>query len=124
MRAAARIFVSLVAFALLWLVAAPAYAQGPLCDTRGASAVAPTPVVQPMLLSIDIGDECGLDEAALRFAEQGRGQRVQVDSGDPAAIGPQLPVVFEPSCFDLPAIVPPGEPRPAHSQGSDRPPRR
>jgi hypothetical protein len=78
-----------------------------------------------MLLSIDIGDsECGLDEATLRFAEQGRGQRVQVDSGDPAAIGPELPTVFAPSCFELPALAPGGAPRPAHKQGPDRPPQR
>ena len=46
----------------VWLLATPARAAAPQCDTRGATTFAPAPTLQAPSTSIDIGDaapECG-----------------------------------------------------------------
>ena len=52
----------LVTFACLmaaWLVVRPAAASAPMCDDRGASMLAPTPVLDPPNASVDVGDHDG-----------------------------------------------------------------
>jgi hypothetical protein len=72
----ARIFVACATALVAWLVAAPAYAAAPLCDPRGATAIAPAPQLQEPLTSIDVGardeNECSESPVAMRTANDGR----------------------------------------------------
>ncbi len=59
-----------------WLVARPAAAAAPLCDERGASMLAPLPVLDSPNASIDIGEHPdGCDASALRDKAYHRGER-------------------------------------------------
>lgn len=40
----------------VWLLASPAHAAAPQCDTRGATTFAPAPTLQAPMTSIDVGD--------------------------------------------------------------------
>ena len=53
---------ALICALFVWLLATPARAAAPQCDTRGATTFAPAPTLQAPSTSIDIGDaapECG-----------------------------------------------------------------
>lgn len=63
MRRWAKLVVFAATLATLWLVAFPAMASGPLCDDRGATAIAPTPAAmhaEQSLLALD-DDDCDHD---------------------------------------------------------------
>lgn len=58
----ARRLSALICMLFVWLLATPARAAAPQCDTRGATTFAPAPTLQAPSTSIDIGDaapECG-----------------------------------------------------------------
>lgn len=53
-----RVFATLAAFAVAWLVASPARAGAPVCDPRGAITFAPPPQIQDLEQSLDVVDPC------------------------------------------------------------------
>ncbi len=53
-RSVRTLLVTLAALAV-WLVAWPASAAAPLCDSRGASGFAPPPTLDPQEASVDVG---------------------------------------------------------------------
>jgi hypothetical protein len=64
MSALVRRCLTLACLLAVWLVARPAAASSPFCDERGASALAPSPVLDVPNASIDLGeraDACELD---------------------------------------------------------------
>jgi hypothetical protein len=83
----ARLAVFFATFATLWLVASPARASGPLCDDRGATAVAPSPALihpEQSLLALE-DDDCDRD-AQLPAWQRHRapGERIVIADGDVA----------------------------------------
>jgi len=71
----ARLFVAGATAFVVWLVAAPAYAAAPLCDPRGATAIAPAPQLQDPVTSLDVGapvdEPCNESPVANRTANPG-----------------------------------------------------
>jgi hypothetical protein len=56
-----RLMVALATALAVWAIAAPARAEAPLCDPRGATGIAPAPQLQQPVTSIDVGapqDDC------------------------------------------------------------------
>jgi hypothetical protein len=83
----ARLFVFGATFATLWLVAFPAMASGPLCDDRGATAVAPSPTLIPIEQSLIAGDADDCDRDAQQVSIQRHrapGERIVITGGDAA----------------------------------------
>jgi hypothetical protein len=60
--AVGRVVVAAACALFVWLLASPARAAAPQCDTRGATTFAPAPTLQAPMTSIDVSDaapECG-----------------------------------------------------------------
>jgi hypothetical protein len=67
---------TLASILVVWLVARPAAASAPLCDDRGASALAPLPVLDAPNASLNVGERGdGCDEAGARDHAYHRGER-------------------------------------------------
>ncbi len=95
-----RLFVAIATALVAWLVAAPAYASAPLCDPRGATAIAPAPQLQEPLTSLDIGapdeNECSESALTARALHDGRAPvpAAPIAAGD-SAIPSAMPPVPE-----------------------------
>ena len=82
-----------------WLVARPAEAAAPLCDDRGASALAPSPSLDIPNASLNVGDHSDCDSEGARDKTYQRGQNphrcacaAHVDGALPTTM-PRVPVV-------------------------------
>jgi hypothetical protein len=76
MSAWVRRLVTLACLMAAWLVVRPAAASAPLCDDRGASMLAPMPVLDAPNASVDVGDYDGGCEGWVgRDHEYQRGER-------------------------------------------------
>jgi len=100
----ARSLIAVSAGLLVWLVAAPARAAAPLCDNRGAIMLAPAPVLDAPVASVDIGEpsDC-LDlhafEASLEENSRSGDPFPQAAHVDAATLTARLP-------FPTPSSVP------------------
>jgi hypothetical protein len=112
---------------VVWLVARPAAASAPLCDDRGASALAPLPVLDAPNASLNVGEHAeGCDEAGARDKAYHRGDR-------PPRITPFAHADFAPVSAEglvssataerFPSAVTEGSPCPGVLRSVERPPR-
>jgi hypothetical protein len=92
MRCAVRFLVFGACLVTLWLVALPALADGPACDDRGATVVAPSPALVEVLPGLEAGD---VDELI------GLGGVAPAVMPQP----PQAPTVSSSSTALIPAVV-------------------
>lgn len=93
MRTFLRLWLAATTAALVWLVAAPAFAAAPLCDARGAITFAPNPKLDVPTASLDALDDgsCTDSFEGLAGLEQGRGAAPDLDfSVTPFALGARL----------------------------------
>ena len=116
---------ALICALFVWLLATPARAAAPQCDTRGATTFAPAPTLQAPSTSIDIGDaapECGdswlADALDQRSSSPSSGQEV---AQTVLAAGP-LPLVAPSTRTESPE-PPQGRPLTGIRMSLDRPPR-
>jgi len=120
----AKAIVFAATFATLWLVASPARANGPLCDDRGATIVAPTPALifpEQSLLSLD--DDCDQTGYELAFTRhRAPGERILIADADVACATPVIVVFDSPACTTL-AIDSADAPHAGVRDRVDRPPR-
>jgi hypothetical protein len=77
-----RLVVFVAWVATLWFVALPALASGPICDDRGASRLAPSPVVIVVPDTLDVDPDAAACETA--------GQEVPAYQRDRAPAEPDL----------------------------------
>jgi hypothetical protein len=105
----ARLFVAVATALVAWLVAAPAYASAPLCDVRGATAIAPAPQLQEPTTSLDVGapdeNECSESAITVRALHDGRAPVpaspiASSDSVVPSVVPVVLDAPFVSSCTD------------------------
>jgi hypothetical protein len=128
-----RTFVRWVVWVSLWAVALlcarTARAAAPMCDERGLSAIAPTPVLPAKDVKIDAAFPLGCDAPAFNVAPAGpraRGQTAPVADGfeevwlRPSA--PRLPKLFPDQEFAASSLLVPVSA--GHGRGVFRPPRR
>jgi len=125
----ARLFVACATALVAWLVAAPAYASAPLCDPRGATAIAPAPQLQQPLTSIDVGtpgdDGCREYAVTVRTVNDGRAPAPASPSTSfDSAVPSTTPLVLASPCASRRAAwdAREGE-RPGEQSRVDRPPR-
>ena len=75
MRVCVRRFLTFACLLAAWVVARPAAASAPMCDERGASMLAPTPVLDAPNASIDVGEQTdGCDADAWQEKAYHRGE--------------------------------------------------
>ncbi len=121
----ARFLVFTATAATLWLVASPAMAAGPICDDRGATWIAPSPmliVAEQSLLPGD-ADDCDNDttQSALQ-RHRAPGERIVVTSADAAL--PTSPLrVFAPKGDEPAWFVTVDAPSAGTRSRVERPPR-
>jgi hypothetical protein len=123
--ALARMVVAIGAALVVWLVATPAFAAAPQCDTRGAITFAPPPALQPPEQSIDViepGPTCIERFVSNEGYEQGN---LPVPTSAPEPVLPAATPVVAPAApaqvLDFPP--PEGDARPGVRARLDRPPR-
>jgi len=113
----------------IWLVASPARAAAPLCDTRGATTFAPAPTLQAPMASVDVGhDPRECPRADLLAAYRQGGERdPRIEERSPAPVAP----VAAPRAVDEASAMraPPDEERIEGARSGvhrsiERPPRR
>ncbi len=88
MRSVLRLWLAVTVSALVWLVAAPAFAA-PICDSRGASAFAPNPKLDEPVASLDLvaSSDCMFAADFGVGVDQGHDSRIDLDfSVTPACI--------------------------------------
>jgi hypothetical protein len=103
MRLLFRVAVAFAAALCVWLVASPAKAAAPLCDSRGATTFAPPPQLQPPSPSVDVSVAPVCDESLLAGEA--------VDRGDPP--GPQIASSTDASLSSPDHVVDVAAPAPA-----------
>jgi hypothetical protein len=122
----ARSLVMVAAGLLVWLAAGRAFAAAPLCDDRGAIMLAPAPVLDTPVASVDVGDtfDCKDQHAFDTSCRQGR------SSSDPFPSPRQFEAVLRSPLPVLgPAVLParlfrsPPESRAGVRYRVERPPR-
>jgi hypothetical protein len=100
-----RLFVAVTTALVAWLVAAPAYASAPLCDVRGATAIAPAPQLQEPMTSLDVAapdeNECSESAITARALHDGR---APVPASPIASSDSVVPNVT-PEVFDAPVVL-------------------
>ena len=110
------------------LASRPAHAAAPMCDERGASAIAPTPVLPARDVKIDTGAPLGCDASVVMVARPGwrAHQRAVVvaDSFDDAWVSPKShPLPRSTSGRDLACTLISSPVSAEHGRGVFRPPR-
>jgi hypothetical protein len=120
----AKLVVFAATFATLWLVSMPARANGPLCDDRGATMVAPTPTAllpEQSLLALD--DDCDRQTNELAFTRhRAPGERIVIADAGVACTTPAI-VLFDSPASALLAIDSADAPLNGVRDRVDRPPR-
>jgi hypothetical protein len=124
-----RALLTVAVFAMVWLVAAPAFAstRAPVCDPRGATTFAPPPQLQDLEQSLDVvePEDCAArSEETRHVTSPKRAPRVVPSAGqEPATAGPPLPV----ACAESERLSAPVAKVPTSSPGYrtplERPPR-
>lgn len=124
-----RALLTLATFAVVWLVAAPAWAfvGAPLCDPHGASAVAPPSQLQSpdVALDVDAARSCAeLEIDARRGLPSRQSSLEEISPPREPVLAPILPALFDPSCVLVLVLRAHavGE-RPGFADRLDRPPR-
>ncbi len=106
MKARVRALLTAAMAVVVWLVATPARAAAPQCDTRGATTFAPAPTLDPPQASIDIGD--GNDPCAPDFAldglRTGTPSPEEVGGASPEATIPARAIVAAPPVTRAPRL--------------------
>jgi hypothetical protein len=90
MRLLVRFWMALTTTAVVWLVAAPAFASAPQCDERGAITFAPNPKLEEPVSSLEVvATECPHAIDTNVGYEQGRSGEIDLDfSVCPATVPP------------------------------------
>jgi hypothetical protein len=121
-----QLLLSLMCAVFVWLLASPARAAAPQCDTRGATTFAPAPTLQAPSTSIDVSDavpECGdawlADLLEQRSSSPDQGQEL---AQTVLAHGPTN--LIAPSSRSEGVEHPEGRPLAGVRSSVDRPPRR
>jgi len=84
-----RLGLSLLAALAVWLLAPAAHAAAPLCDMRGATAIAPNPTLDTQGGSVDATpDDCSATSAAERTLDRDRSPSLDLDDHGPRASVP------------------------------------
>ena len=115
---------------VLWLVALPAFASGPLCDDRGATRIAPNPTLVMPEQSLDIAIVDDVAACFDRMEKAGfRGSRAPAEIFISVAADAALPVragappVLSPDVRVTPASEVSARTRPGIRSRVERPPR-
>jgi hypothetical protein len=126
----ARHVIAFLATLVVWAVAKPAFAAAPLCDFRGATAIAPTPELETPQTSIDAAtgddDDCLLSLTSVSAAQDGRAPEPtppNASGGESAVLGAVSRVMSASSEIDGAKMDSLDGERSAERGRVDRPPR-
>jgi hypothetical protein len=79
MRLLVRFWIAVTTTAIVWLVAAPAFASAPQCDERGAITFAPNPKLEEPVSSLEATADCPSSFDTNVGYEQGRSGEIDLD---------------------------------------------